>query len=132
LVRDLPPFNISLKFEGHRVWLTVGGMLDEETEVAYRIAADYHLTKDSMLYGIITSAEINLTPNSAEDWKEGAAFAQELFDQPFAIRYRLDEGVLTVKDFKMGPIAGDAESSKELKAAILGCYRPASPESGGR
>jgi hypothetical protein len=125
LVRDMSPLQVSVKFEGQRVFVTVKGALDETATVEYRLAADYHLTTDSMLYGIITSAEVVLSDNDPEDRMEADAFAQRLFDQPFAIRYRLDAGMLTVKDFKMGPLGGEENTTEELKKLILGCYRPA-------
>src|SRR5688500_3997899 len=60
LAREFSSSKVSLKFEGQKLWVTVTGRLGDEVEsveAEHRISADYHLTTDSMLYGIITSAE---------------------------------------------------------------------------
>ncbi len=127
VVRDVKPYRISFKFEGNRLWATFQGEIDG-MQAECRIAADYHLTKDSMLYGIITSAEFVSTAESLEDQMEADKLVKQLFDQPFALRYRLDEDTLTVKDFKIGPITEPSDFVEVLMPFIVGCYRPsASP-----
>lgn len=122
-VREITPYKISFKFEGNRLFATLKGRVDEDMVVEQRFAGDYHLTKDSMLYGIITSAEIVISPENSEEQVEADQAIQEFFDQPFALRYRLDEDALTIKDFKFGHLADG--SANELKKHIVGCYHRA-------
>jgi hypothetical protein len=129
LVREVKPYKLTFKFEGHRLFFTFHGKLDEGREAECKVAADYHLTKDSMVYGIITSAEYTASAGEPESHLEANQGVQQLFDQPFAFRYRLDEGALTVKDFKIGPIAEPSDFTEVLMPFIVGCYRPAAPAS---
>src|SRR5262249_13071415 len=52
--------------------------------------ADYAMTKDGVVYGVVTSIEC--------DDDEDAVKA--MFDAPFSCRYRIDEGALIVRDLK--------------------------------
>ncbi len=123
-VREIGLFKISLKFAGNRILAGIQCRNDKENNVEYRMAADYHLTKDSMLYGIITSAEILSLAKDPEERMEAEALARLFFDQPFAVRFRLDEETLTIKDFKLGQIGDDGNAAKDLAAFAIGCYRP--------
>lgn len=125
LVRDVKPYKMTFKFEGHRLFATFTGTLEDGREAECRVAADYHLTKDSMLYGIITSAEFVGSTEDPEDRMEADRVIQQLFDQPFAFRYRLDEGTLTVKDFKIAPIPEPSDFTEVLLPFIVGCYHAA-------
>jgi hypothetical protein len=131
LVRDVKPYRMTFQFEGNRLFATFTGTLDDGREAECRVAADYHLTKDSMLYGVITSAEFVGSTEDPEDRMEADQVIQQLFDQPFAFRYRLDEGTLTVKDFKIAPIPEPSDFTEVLLPFIVGCYHtaPAPPAS---
>lgn len=124
VVREVKPYRSSFQFEGNRLLATFQGAVDG-MEAECRIAADYHLTKDSMLYGIITSAECVVAGESPEEQMEADKLIQQLFDQPFALRYRLDENTLTVKDFKIAPISEPSDFTEVLMPFIVGTYRPA-------
>jgi hypothetical protein len=52
--------------------------------------ADYAMTKDGVVYGVVTSIEC--------DDDEDAV--KTMFDAPFSCRYRIDEGALIVRDLK--------------------------------
>lgn len=125
-VRDFQPYKLTFRFEGNRLLASFQGTVEDGKQVECRIAADYHLTKDSVLYGVITSAELVGSPVDPEERLEADRLIHQLFDQPFALRYRLDEGMLTVKDFKIAPIQEPSEFAQVLMPFILGTYRPAS------
>src|SRR6185437_2453669 len=53
--------------------------------------ADYGLTKDGVIYGVITSIECD---------DEDDDFIRASFDAPFSCRFRIDEGSLNIRDLK--------------------------------
>lgn len=57
----------------------------------FKLHADCQVTRDGIVYGIITSAEMNEDDEDTED--------AELADQVFGFRCRVDEGVLILRDF---------------------------------
>jgi hypothetical protein len=59
------------------------------------VHADYSVTKDRILYGVITSVDCDDEDESLEN---------ELLDQPFSCRFRVDEGTLTVRDLKISTL----------------------------
>ncbi len=56
------------------------------------VHADYSMTKDGVIYGLITSVECG-DEDSEDD-------AKLILDAPFSCRYRIDEGALIVRDLK--------------------------------
>jgi hypothetical protein len=56
------------------------------------VHADYSMTRDGIIYGIVTSVECS--DEEAED------NARLILDAPFSCRYRIDEGALIVRDLK--------------------------------
>ncbi len=52
--------------------------------------ADYSMTKDGVLYGVVTSLE----------YEEDDDSARPFFDAPFSCRFRIDEGALIIRDLK--------------------------------
>lgn len=103
-----PEANIELRFEGRRLFATLVGLIDGH-RFTIRLAADVQLTKDSFLYGMITSAEVE-TDQDAENlevriWED--SIVKKILEQPFAFRYRLEENSLTIRDFKMPRVIED-------------------------
>ncbi len=64
--------------------------------------ADYAMTRDGLIYGVVTSIEC--------DEEEEAEATKTLFDAPFSFRFRIDEGALIIHDAK----AQDADSKDDL------------------
>jgi hypothetical protein len=54
------------------------------------IHADYALTRDGVVFGVVTSIECDEDEDSA----------RSLFDAPFSCRFRIDEGALIIHDLK--------------------------------
>ncbi len=124
-VREFPPFKVTVTVEdGHRLRAAITGQI-EELLSEYLVTADYHITKDSILYGVITSAEIRVTSDKPEVQMEVGSIASWFFDQPFAIRYRLDQDALTIKDLKIGHLPNHAELGEALAKFAVGRYHPA-------
>jgi hypothetical protein len=74
--------------------------------------ADYAMTRDGLIYGVITSIEC--------DEDEEADAIRTLFDAPFSFRFRIDEGALIIHDAK----AHDAESKDDLWDGHYRMIRP--------
>lgn len=55
--------------------------------------ADYAMTRDGVIYGVVTSIEY--------DEVEEADVVRKLFDAPFSFRFRIDEGAMVIHDSKL-------------------------------
>jgi hypothetical protein len=78
---------------------------------AVKLHADYHVTRHGVVYGVVTSAEVSEETDTDE---------AKLSDVPFSFRFRVDEGVLIVRDFK-------SHNEDWTKSDILGGrFRPVS------
>jgi hypothetical protein len=60
--------------------------------------ADYHMTKDGVIYGVVTSIE-------CDDDEDDNNSDKLMIDAPFSCRFRIDEGALLIRDLRTG--AGD-------------------------
>ena len=124
-VRDLKPMKVSFRIKGHRLHFSLSGVVDDEVEGTLHASADYHVTKDYIAYGVITSASVEIGTAGAEDRLEADASAQMLMDRPFAMRFRVDEGTLTIKDFKIGLNKEIDDLQETGRVLIPGTYRQA-------
>jgi len=91
--------------------------------------ADYALSKDGVLFGLVTSA-------AADGGKGDDAFPladvltieKALIDAPFSIRFRVDGDTLTVKDFRIGVLGG--QLTEEELPLYMGRYQKHEKRSG--
>jgi hypothetical protein len=90
--RKIGKSHVTLIVEENRLHVTVVG--DEPCT----LHADYGMTKDGIVYGIITSFE-----SDEEDADKS------IFDAPFTCRYRIDEGALIIRDLKCREVTGKDE-----------------------
>ncbi len=97
---------VILVLEDGRLHLTMKG------DSRLILHADYSLTRDGVLYGVVTSAEAPDGPDTDE---------QDLLDEPFSIIYRVDEGVLVVRDVRSGTL------TKDEVAMLVGRYEKNNP-----
>jgi hypothetical protein len=103
----LPKGNgVTLVLEDNRLHLSM------KSDTRLVLHADYALTRDGVLYGVVTSAEAPDGPDTDE---------QDLMDEPFSIVYRVDEGSLVIRDVRSGTL------TKEEVALIVGRYEKNSP-----
>jgi hypothetical protein len=71
-------------------------------EKTVTLHADYAMTHDGLIYGVVTSIEC--------EEEEEPEMTRTLFDAPFSFRFRIDEGALIIHDMK----AHDADSKDEM------------------
>jgi RNA polymerase sigma factor (sigma-70 family) len=124
--RTFGPLQVSLRVKADRLSGAVDMAVDKGARVGFVFDADYSVTRDGVLYGIITGIDVQGGP--AGDFKEMGEFQvalSRLVDQPFSIRYRVDDGVLTVKDVKFGSLGlkGEKDELDELKIMAVGRYK---------
>ena len=73
--------------------------MEGDKKIAFEADADYSVTKDNVLYGVLTGLDVGGSPQEAA---EAEVEANMLLDQPFSFRFRLDDNVLTIKDVRFG------------------------------
>jgi RNA polymerase sigma factor (sigma-70 family) len=91
--RHVGPCHITLHVEADRLHGTFTEQGKGET-LTVAIDADYSTNKEGLLYGVVTGVEL------PGDGEEEADATVEFVDQPFSVRVRIDDNVLTVKDLK--------------------------------
>jgi hypothetical protein len=84
--RKIDKTHVRLDIEEGRLHLRCAG------EKSLVIHADYQITRDRVVYGVITSVECE------EEDTEG--LVENLVDAPFSFGFRLDEGTLSIRDLK--------------------------------
>lgn len=124
-VREVDPYKMKMEFQGHELQVTIQGVLDEEVSFECQLSGEYHITQDSMLYGVISSGELRTTGKDPEIQFEADTLITECFyDQPFAFRYRLDQDTLTIKNLKMGLFPSEFEELAECVKLVPGRFHP--------
>jgi hypothetical protein len=101
--RTVGPVHITLTFTPELLQGRVVSKSKALGKLAFDFHADYSVTRDSVLYGVITSAGLADSKARMEDeqfFKLHTALTAELLDQPFSMRCRVDGDVLTVKDIR--------------------------------
>lgn len=128
-VRELKPYKVGFKFQSQRLFIELKAPTDLGP-VKMELAADYQVTRDAILYGVITSAKVDFhhTADLLEVQTTSDRIARTLIDQPFAMRYRVDEDALTIKDFKMSQLLEDEEETwRQLVQFVISRYQRAEP-----
>lgn len=105
-----------------RLTLTVHVNSGKQTAVV-RIDADYSINKESCLYGVIDSFD------EGDAGRAEANGGLVLPGQPFSVRFRVEDGVLILKDFKgMGVGLGEVRKDvRTILAAVCGRYTGVDP-----
>lgn len=104
--RKIGKNHVTLIVDENRLHFTCGG------DKPATLHADYAMTRDGLVYGVVTSIEC--------DEDEEADAIKTLFDAPFSFRYRIDEGALIIHDAK----AHDADSKDDLWDGRYRAVRP--------
>jgi hypothetical protein len=101
--RNIGPMHITLTFTPAQLKGQIV-LKKEGKKAVIDFRADYSVSRDNVLYGIVTSASAGISGKldaDAQDVLKGQAkMALEVIDQPFSMRYRLDDDSLTVKDIR--------------------------------
>lgn len=123
-----PNYKVVFQFEGHRLDAEISGAVEGRT-MTVRVSADYHITTDSILYGVVTSAVLDTSQAGLEArlWED--SIARTIIEQPFAMRYRLDEDALTIKDFKMAQVGEEDELWEHLVQCLTSRFEPKETDS---
>ena len=122
--RELPGCVIAFTFRGDECKATAT-INDNGTIATITLTADCAVTKDGVVHGVITGADVDVTPGKEAGGMEFAALGLELqgfVDQPFAFRFRATDGGLMVSNIRFGGTEG---IGGEATAALCGKYKPA-------
>jgi hypothetical protein len=104
--RKIGKNHVTLIVDENRLHITYAG------DKPGTLHADYAMTRDGLIYGVVTSIEC--------DEDEEADATKTLFDAPFSFRFRIDEGALIIHDAK----AHDADSNDDLWNGRYKVVRP--------
>ena len=106
----------------------------EKISVTADLDADYSVNRESVVYGIITGADV--TSPGAEAAFAVAPLAAVATDLPFCFRVRVEDDAITIKDLKVGPFGSplmteffSKEDAKEmlLVTSVIGGKYKAEP-----
>jgi RNA polymerase sigma factor (sigma-70 family) len=120
--KDIGVEHLTLIIEADRIYGTISGT-DKGNKFKTSIDADYSVTKDNVLYGVVTGADAEGPGDEASQKAtvEATSNAQKLIDYPFSVRYRVDGNVLLVRDAKFGGI--DPAKDKFDLAVLQGRWK---------
>jgi hypothetical protein len=122
--RTAGPAHITLTCTPERLEGVIVLKLKEEKarKLTVDFRADYGVTRDSILYGVVTSAGIatKVELNDDELLEVQTVLEHAMVDQPFSLRFRLDDDILMLKDvrFHLKSI-GEGDGLKEIEAEIV-------------
>jgi RNA polymerase sigma factor (sigma-70 family) len=114
--REMASFRIMLRIEADHLYGTLTGV-EGDKKITIVVDADYSVTRDSLLYGVLTGVDVPEGPKDLDKIGDLGVYS----DQPFCVRYRLDGNMLTLKELKLG-IGAKEEEAKEARL-ILGRYK---------
>jgi RNA polymerase sigma factor (sigma-70 family) len=112
--REVGPYHVTLRVEPDRLF---GTFVVKENDQKFTcvVEADYSVTKDSVLYGVITGVE---NPGNAKAELE----LNQFVDVPFSAHFRVDDSILTIKNLKFIELDGNGKNG-EAGAIIQGRYK---------
>jgi hypothetical protein len=114
--RSVGGCQITLHVDGDRLSGTF--RTTEGGKVLYlSLRGDYSVTKDSVLYGVITDLELK------EGGEKKVEESYTFIDQPFSARYRVDGAVLIVKDLRFGEFGLEGKNKNSELSLLLGRYK---------
>jgi len=108
--RKVGKTRVTLSIEDTRLHINCSG------DKSVTLHADYSMTRDGLIYGVVTSIEC--------DEDEEADITRTLFDAPFCFRFRIDEAALIIHDMK----AHDADSKDDMWNGRYKIVQPAAPQ----
>lgn len=108
--RKIDKHRVTLIIEDNRLHLHFAG-----GDVSASAHADYTMTRDGVLFGIITSLECDDEDKEVEGIK---AF----LNAPFSFRFRIDEGALMISDVKS--VLSDSKGDEQLNGRFKAIASP--------
>jgi len=106
-LREFDGIQVILKFTEKRAFLDLRVALKEGNENLFftvRLSADYAVSPDGVIFGHITGADFvlpALLKKMDGNAKELASFIRGFEDEPFSVRYRIDENRLSIRDARV-------------------------------
>jgi hypothetical protein len=123
--RALGPVQVTLTFTDERMDGVISFDIPKHKGKKLRVdfRADYGVTRDSVLYGVVTSAGATvpgkLKVEPEEFLKDHARLETALLDQPFSMRFRVEDDVLVLKDIRFQVKSPEREDNdRALEDAI--------------
>jgi RNA polymerase sigma factor (sigma-70 family) len=120
--RRFGPCDITLRIDEDRLHGVIVVAADKGAVETVAIDADYSVNKEGTMYGVVTGVDYPDMRFEGNEVQKAAEAMTLAVDQPFAVRYRVDDNVLTIRDVKFMTGAKDADGLKEL-AVLLGRYK---------
>src|SRR5262249_43597672 len=100
--REVPPYGRgTLTFTEDRLRIVASISIDK-LALTVTADADYSMNRESMVYGIITGVDV-ASPLAGDEAAEPWWQAVVVTALPYAIRVRVDDDAIVVKDLKIGP-----------------------------
>jgi hypothetical protein len=114
--RDIGPQHLALRIDTDHLYGALT-FAEKDKKITFNVDADYSVTRDSVVYGVITGADVA----GAENAENGELFtlAAQLPDQPFSARCRVDGNTLTIKDVKFGGGSFNSGNNKGQDALVI-------------
>jgi RNA polymerase sigma factor (sigma-70 family) len=106
------PHRVTLRVEANHISGTCSIGEQNGKRYAFNGRGDYGLTKDGVLYGVLTDLD-------CPDDEDEAADLVDFIDQPFSCRFRVDGDILIVKDLKFAGVDLDGNKKKDDLIVIL-------------
>jgi hypothetical protein len=128
--REVAPYGRgTITFTENRIRVVATVRIDK-APFTVTIDGDYTMNRESMVYGIITSADVT-GPFDEEEALEVGLMASAATDMPFAFRVRVDDDAVTIKDIKFGPFGspafnelfGGKDEGLEVMMLVTGKYK---------
>jgi len=126
--RKVGPLCVTLRFDDEQLHGTITLRTKEadtkEAIVTFR--ADYSVTKDYIIYGVVSSIDAKLTGKKKvelEDISKMEDGLSALHEQPFSMRFRQDGHELILRDLKFNPQTGERSGDLNGKTMAIGLGR---------
>jgi hypothetical protein len=127
--RKIGPLAVTLRFDNEQMYGTIVIKTKEaevkEAMVTFR--ADYSVTKDSLIYGVVTTVDMKVTGKKkveAEELLKLGETCAAFQDQPFSMRYRVDGNELILRDLKLHvQMEGGSSDGLDGKKLAIGMGR---------
>jgi hypothetical protein len=121
--------HVTLQIDANRIKVSYSGPIGDNRFCKVVVEADYSVTRDYVLYGVVTN--IDSPELSGKGAREAAGAALELgyllIDHPFSVRYRPDENALILKSVNLGlNVLGNGNNNDkdaELQILLCGTYK---------
>ena len=131
--REVPPYGRATVTFAEKRLQVVAQVHIEKAAFTVTFDADYSINQDSMVYGIITGADLTAV-GGGEEVADLGVFAAAATDMPFAFRVRAEDDAVGIRDIKFGPVGsalfaealGGGDTAKQLMmiaAMVGGKYR---------